>query len=915
MSISQRPNKFSYSFLYDGKEYKLKSQPKGWDEYSIGLSRADDFGCNTEYTIPFYFQKDGRELLKKIYERDSLFSDVKLRIYRRDNDYNMNQFYQYVLDFGSYIDNINYISLTGKEDSLYSKYDTFCDTEYDIDLPSAGNKTYLTYNGLGRIKRNTIQVGYGDAAFTGIDENGKFTFGLLGTRAVQSYVKEIAFTNSEGLDYDFVKIRALSNCSFNLDCFFDIKLKSTNWGAIGGAYHKTSSLELRVFDREGGTWVRTIKSWGQYSCKRYNYVHYNQYKARYIANETISVSLNEGEIMQLILVLGTDGATQNVQASVYYAEGSYFNIGSVSGSNYVNSMIEVFPFSYLIEQLILKIDPDGILEYSDRISPYLNMLTCTDCIINIGKTEENSTGVIRCSLKKALESLDALECIFVDFTGNVMRIKPRDEAYLNNEIKVIKVNDIQIKSNTKHSFSKIEIGWESDDRITDPSDEMGLTYPFCDKKTFEVKGALEDNSLKIIPDFMGDCYTIEAYFDEVRSDIDNTTDKKIIALACNYDGVNEEQNLDIYTTPDVIKNAGHYYEIGEFEFNFISGIGSVFVSLQGTVTLGNSLPDDYGSFYFYCILSNGTMEKHLLLHYNGITGNSIRINTINTTVEYTVGTYDSGTEKIIPYEVENVENGKWKLYVMASWRIEPLLWNATIAGTITTSSQKRLMLYRGHDKPIINFKGDNATAFNIPYTPKRMIEKHLKYLSISGYKSGENITFVSSELGSDITSICDFEKTLLWFKFISFPTNYSVVATGSDFNKLRIGNKLRTFDDETIVDAKITNIDYENMILTFNYDVKNVNGGNYNTDDFSIRQTVAENDNIAPIEPLFLPATLKLKTNEILNSISDLMIDRYGFYKFFNEKTGHSYSGWINTITFAIGKEQAQEWELQAKNI
>ena len=105
------------------------------------------------------------------------------------------------------------------------------------------------------------------------------------------------------------------------------------------------------------------------------------------------------------------------------------------------------------------------------------------------------------------------------------------------------------------------------------------------------------------------------------------------------------------------------------------------------------------------------------------------------------------------------------------------------------------------------------------------------------------------------------------------------------------------------------------MILTFNYDVKNVSGGNYNTDNFSIRQTVAENDNIAPIEPLFLPATLKLKTNEILNSISDLMIDRYGFYKFFNEKTGHSYSGWINTITFAIGKEQAQEWELQAKNI
>ena len=105
------------------------------------------------------------------------------------------------------------------------------------------------------------------------------------------------------------------------------------------------------------------------------------------------------------------------------------------------------------------------------------------------------------------------------------------------------------------------------------------------------------------------------------------------------------------------------------------------------------------------------------------------------------------------------------------------------------------------------------------------------------------------------------------------------------------------------------------MILTFNYNVKEVNGGNYNTDDFSIRQTVVENDDVATIEPLFLPAILKVKTDERLNSISELMLDKYGFYKFFNEKNGYSYSGWVNTITFAIGKEQSQSWELQAKNI
>ena len=64
-----------------------------------------------------------------------------------------------------------------------------------------------------------------------------------------------------------------------------------------------------------------------------------------------------------------------------------------------------------------------------------------------------------------------------------------------------------------------------------------------------------------------------------------------------------------------------------------------------------------------------------------------------------------------------------------------------------------------------------------------------------------------------------------------------------------------------------------------------------------------------------MPSTIELSTAERLESLTQLQEDRYGFFKFRHEKTGKIYQGWINTITFAVGKNETQNWELQAKNI
>ena len=66
---------------------------------------------------------------------------------------------------------------------------------------------------------------------------------------------------------------------------------------------------------------------------------------------------------------------------------------------------------------------------------------------------------------------------------------------------------------------------------------------------------------------------------------------------------------------------------------------------------------------------------------------------------------------------------------------------------------------------------------------------------------------------------------------------------------------------------------------------------------------------------MFLPAVIEVETEEDIRSLSHIQTNKYLPYTFFDEKRGISYEGWINNITFAIGKKQSQQWELQAKKL
>ena len=897
------PNKYKFSILYDDKEHELQHDPKGWEENSIGFTRSSDFGNNVEYVVPLKYAFDGRQLLKMLWERDGIYAKAKLRIYKKDNEYTFNHFYQYLFDFTTYQDDLNYVTMNGIEDSFYSKFQTFANTEYGVPLPQLSNKLFLNFTGTSVVRENRLQFSYGEPIKGWLPPNN---FPLRGTRAVRSFVRELAFTDSEGLPYDSLTIRAVENVTFELKVNMDIQTKEWIITLLG-----YPDPRLRVWKHQAnGDLIENVRTYQPETSKLSFWssvlaglTPYREVKNTFVYEETLNISLNAGELLSFCYV--TNFANSSIR--VLEALNSDLRIDFLSASNYQDLQLEVFPFSYLLRALVEEIDSEAILEYDDRVEPYLNMLTCTDAIINAFGVSENK---IHCSLRKALDALNVLECIYIDFTGNKMRVGLRKDSYLDQQIgEEIEVSNIVIKQQTDHIFSRIVVGWESDERVNgeqENTEENGLTYPFCEKKTFEIKKALKENEYSIVSPFMGDCYTIEAYFRQVLNDIENKKDKKIISLACIYELADVTQNLPTFELGLKTRHTGVYYILEEFEvFKQGQSVGFIF---SGNAYL-ETLPADSGSFYFYLGLrKKGQSNIEIKLEVLNIT-------TADTTVEFEVGEItEVGGVATFNYEYfNNLDKAIYEVVILSTWRIDDLRWSAEVSGMFTIQQNDKLFLYRKHEKPIADFLGDSNTVYNVPYTPKRIINNHLPYLSISLDKTQQNATFVNSLTGVNISSRCDFEDEIFTLTIVE-QIDSRTIKVQEDVSLLRVGYRVYVWKLQQIYDAniQIAYIDIVNKIIRFNYPVSTLPGTG---SKIKIKQWIVEAEGFSAINPIFLPSTIELSTAERLESLTQLQEDRYGFFKFRHEKTGKIYQGWINTITFAVGKNETQNWELQAKNI
>lgn len=759
----ESPDKLRYSIVIGTTTTILTSTPLGWSEESVARTRTEDNGVNSEITVPLSFVNDGYDLLQPIYAVKGQFALVYLQIDKLDNNWDYQLFYKYRLDFSKCTDKLYEFEVPGIEEGLAVKFEKYKDTEYEVDLPSS-NKIFIDYSGASYTDKNTIQCGYGKLGEKGAED----FYVLKGSRSVRSYTDKIAFTDANGLPYETMTFRALKTTTIPIDIFLKLSIEADAY--FLESTPKNGNIVIRKHNADFSSPV-TITPTSLPVGVAYPFVPTSSSTP---ANNRIDnfdrtinaqISIVSGEIYSFFY----DADVKDYQ-SVTITEGSNcrieFNV--LTTSAYQNSKLEAFTYEWLIAELLKKIEPTlvglPVTDYFESRITYPNvkeLLSATPCIKNIGKT--NETGKLKTTLKDVLESYHKLKCTAIDITGNKMTIMPLEDAYMKADIGDIVANNgelvaanITVMHDTKHQYNKVKVGADTDDR----EDDDPLIYPFVCEKEFSVEDSLADAELDLVNNFMLDPYQIDKYVRDTNGDSDNKDECKFMVFACSGAAC-------IYSTLQNGESAdavGYNYEFPE-NINIVT-IGTESKLNRIPVFSSTSLIINKSSsklFSFICSES-GTYQISI----------KMRISTQHGRDDITFMYADINQHgfSVIEASTTSLVGSISIFYIIVSGHL-------SVGETYSPKIMIRVLqdfqgldiletdifiesknsIYKKHDKPITGFSGDGDTIYNIPLTPKRILQRWQNYLAISLVgKDTKALKFgTTTILNSAITSKCDYE--------------------------------------------------------------------------------------------------------------------------------------------------------------
>jgi len=744
MAVNTMPEKrFRYIVKNDTtlEETELAIDPKGWDGHEVGFERSEDFGLNIQNIVPLSFSGVGRSLLKGIYESKGIFGKSSTIIEKRQNDWTYAPFYHYKHDYGTYKDNLKYIEISGIEDGLAKKFDTYKDTEYEIDLPASGDKFFIDYTGANYTTSNKIQCKSGK-----MDEKediGEDYYVLKGTRAVRAYNNKVAFTDANELPYTTMTFRALQSVDIDIDIFLKLTIEAD--AAFTSSTPNSGTIKIMKHDANFNNESLVTPTFSP------------SVTYPFTPNSTSTPANNRIDVFdrtpkaKITLVVGSlysffyvaDSSKGYNKVSVTDGGKCYIDISNEVDSVYQNAKLETFTYEWLITRLLAKIDSTATFESTVAYPNVKELLTCTPCIGNMGSS--TGTGKIKTKLSDVLESFNKLKCIAIDITGSVMTISNRAALYPvlagDSYGLPITVNNIVVEHSTQHQYNKITVGADTDDR----EDDDPLVYPFICKKEFSVEDTIADNELDLVNNFMLDPYAIDKYIMETLETADVKDECEFAVFAC--------------VEPKNYPNNVYVTYVSTWHDEFTSQYpGSTYAQseTQQFTTIAPCILNLKGKTYY----SEGSNSRYYFYIYDIINDNYIIIKNGNLNLgEETFSIYLSkpSTYKIVLKQETDFVIG------YPSYLISTDIMGYNVDGILIDYKNAPTAIYRFHDKPITNFSGDSDTIYNIPLTPKRILDRWKEYLAISVVgKDTKAIKYgTTTILKSNITSKCGWETAVV----------------------------------------------------------------------------------------------------------------------------------------------------------
>lgn len=717
-----------YTIVHQDDETVLVDDPRSWDEHQIGFQRSDDFGINIQNIASLSFIGVGRALLRDLYMSTGIFTVGKLKLEKRQNDWTYAPYYIYRLDFSSYKDDLSTIEMSGVEDGLAHKVELAKDTEFDIPLPEKEiDKVYMEYTGVSVVKSNQLQCLFGMMQpKTGFYTGTTWAYLMKASRAVRTYSDKLLFVDTQNEPFETMTFRCIADVTVSIKLSFKVTIKaSTNFYTP-----PVGKIRIVKHDSNFENPVNVITPSDTYPFKPVTSVSSDRSRSEVFDTETeISVELLNGQYVSVFYETLTQTAAEVTDGSK-----CYIAISDLVNSSHQQAALEVFTYEYLLRRILEDIDPDSTLLYEVSQGFFLDYITSNTCVVKLNT--QGNYGTVKTKLSDVLESLNKLKCIGIDITGNTMTVKNRADMYPTGSLNSrgqISSNNIKIEHSVKDMFNKISVGASTDSR--QQGDDM--IYPFICEKSYKVKDSLAANELNLVNPFMLDPYQIDKFINDTinKEAINDSTENKFAVFACKSgtsSNIGREYYWIVSDTGDLstetVKSTAFSQEFGfirltsiKFKYKTVSTYGAM---LDKTLTEAR-IEDDNGVIV-WSEVKQGSFESD---------GVQVMLPAGTYVIKIICTTTGVFTEPATCVNTSYLEGF-----------VDP-----DVIQWINAPS-----LYRDHT--ISNFGGDADTVYNIPYTPKRILRTHSRYLALSVHgKTDKTISFESSTINNPVISQCAFE--------------------------------------------------------------------------------------------------------------------------------------------------------------
>lgn len=520
--------------LINGLYHEATDDLKNWDDFDLSYKRSDYDGIVRSFSTKFEFVNRSYSLIADEYRNNYLLSDAGVVFYKRNNSWNWDEVFRCSLDFSTYSDDGNTISINAVDGTLAAIVKAKKNIQYEY-LMSDLKSEKLSYDRLkmqskyqyvpyqtDNEKENQENYDFYEADEYPAQMRQNLTFPLLHTtsettneagKIIETKDVYSLFPDKENVyanDYIFRNISKEKDIKIKVS--YDFRVTSLNRKEVGvfllvwrpGEDGKSETVSYALLSPPSET--AQIKGTSILSVPHGCYfVCCFQKKSAF---DELNIRVNDFNTF-----------------SIYFDTiGDPVDINVLSLDTVANKLVESMTDSNKYSVDIDNYSPVGTGR--DRLS---------SCFIMPAESARNlSNSKLYTSFKKFSDFMESEFGYVVSIEGNTIRFTHRDSLFNSVVSKTLEDNikDYQYGVNSSIIYSSVKVGYEKQDY-----DSINGRDEFRFTNEFSTGLKITDNAFSLISPYRADAYGIEFLVQKRGEDTtDSDSDNDVFCVSCISDG-------------------------------------------------------------------------------------------------------------------------------------------------------------------------------------------------------------------------------------------------------------------------------------------------------------------------------------------------------------------------------------------